>query len=276
MTISFGSFAQDINIGVPSKAESTPEKTPDENAIYNTAGLQVQPEYPGGITAFLAFIDSKIDKTELDAGVTARVYASFIIEADGSLTNIKILRESGYGLGKTVENALKQSKMRWLPGKINGKPVRTSFNLPVTIKNDIAKQEKKDDDGDLITVTDNPYDRDLVKSPDAGEDNTIYNNAGIQVQPEYPGGKTAFNDFILSKIKIPQVPKDVKTLKVYMSFVVEKDGHLTDVKTVRDPGFDIGKEIEKAIRQSPKWKPGIQNGKPIRTHYNLPVTINFK
>lgn len=274
IAVTFGSYAQDINIAVPERtSEST---TPDKNTIYSTASLQVQPDFPGGITTFLSYIDSKIDKTEIDAGLRARVYVSFIIEADGSLTNIKILRDPGYDLGKAVENALKQAKIKWSPGMIDGKSVRTLFNLPVTITNDKAKQENKIVEEKTITVTNNPYDRDLVKSPDAGEDNTIYSMAGIQVIPEYPGGKSAFNDFILSKIKKPEVPKDVKTLKVYMSFVVEKDGSLTDVKTVKDAGYDIGKEINKVIRKSPKWNPGIQNGKPIRVHYNLPVTIDFK
>lgn len=273
MTISFSSFAQEINIGMRQSAEPEPQSIPDENTVYNTAGLTVQADYPGGISALLAYIDSKIQKKELDANVSAKVYVSFIIEADGSLTDIKTVRDSGYGLGKSVENALKQSTVKWLPGKINGKPVRTRFNLPVTIKNDIAQETKF---GDELIAVRNGYTGDLEKSPDAGEGNTIYNIAGIQIPPNYPDGNIAFKDFILSKIKITEVPKDVKMLKAYVSFVVEKDGMLTDIKTLRDPGFGIGKELERAISQSPKWNPGVQNGKPVRTRYNLPIAINFK
>ncbi|MBC7438691.1 MAG: energy transducer TonB, partial [Flavobacterium sp.] len=58
-----------------------------------------------------------------------------------------------------------------------------------------------------------------------------------------------------------------------VQFVVEKDGKLTDIKILRDLGFGTGKEAIRVLNSSPKWKPGIQNGRPVRVLYNLPISI---
>ncbi len=58
-----------------------------------------------------------------------------------------------------------------------------------------------------------------------------------------------------------------------MSFVVEKDGSLTDIKVVRDIGFGSGKEGERVLRKSPRWTPAEQNGKKVRCSYIIPIVI---
>jgi len=104
-----------------------------DNQVYNTAGLQVQPNYPGGIAAFLTYVNKNFRIPEIEQDMQAKIYVSFVIEKDGSLTAIKVLRDPGYGLGKEAERVLKSSKIKWSPGIQNGKPVRAAFNLPITI-----------------------------------------------------------------------------------------------------------------------------------------------
>ncbi len=58
-----------------------------------------------------------------------------------------------------------------------------------------------------------------------------------------------------------------------LGFVVEKDGTLTDIKVLRDPGYGIGKVAEKVLRSMPKWKPAVQNGRSVRSQFTLPITI---
>ena len=62
--------------------------------------------------------------------------------------------------------------------------------------------------------------------------------------------------------------------KVYVTFVVEKDGSLTDIKVIRDIGFGTGKEAIRVLKSSPKWTPGEKNGKKVRVLYSIPITIN--
>lgn len=115
-----------------------------------------------------------------------------------------------------------------------------------------------------------------LKKGDEAEDTSVHTTAGLQVQPDFPGGIDAFRGFVMKNFRIPEIDQDM-TARIYVSFVVEKDGTLTDVKAVRDPGFGLGKEAERVIKSNKvKWNPGIQNGKPVRTRFNLPVTINIK
>lgn len=105
-------------------------------------------------------------------------------------------------------------------------------------------------------------------------DNTVYNTAGIDVKPEFPSGINEFYKFIATNYVTP----NVKGLsgKVYVTFVIEKDGSLSDIKVLRDIGHGTGKEAIRVLELSPKWIPGEQNGKKVRCTYSLPIAINTK
>lgn len=100
------------------------------------------------------------------------------------------------------------------------------------------------------------------------EDNTIYN--AVEVKPDFPGGIQKFYEFVGKNYRAPE--EDIKG-KVYVQFVVEKDGSLTDIKVVRDIGYGTGAEAIRVLKKSPKWKPGVQNGRPVRVLYSLPISI---
>ncbi|MGE4348010.1 MAG: energy transducer TonB, partial [Flavobacteriaceae bacterium] len=57
---------------------------------------------------------------------------------------------------------------------------------------------------------------------------------------------------------------------------VETDGSLTDIKVIRDLGYGTGAEAVRVLKKSKKWKPGTQNGKPVRVKYTLPISINIQ
>lgn len=96
----------------------------------------------------------------------------------------------------------------------------------------------------------------------------------IEKQPEYPGGLKNFYQYLGNSIRYPkQAYKDKVGGQVVLSFVVEKDGSLTNAKVVRGVRDDIDTEAIRVIMQSPKWNPGIQNGKPVRVKYN--INVNF-
>ena len=103
------------------------------------------------------------------------------------------------------------------------------------------------------------------------EDNQIYNTAGIEVKPDFPGGIEKFYKFVGNNYQTPE--EEGLKGKVYVTFVVEKDGSLTDIKVIRDIGYGTGKEAIRVLKKCPKWKPGEQNGKTVRVLYSLPITI---
>ena len=103
------------------------------------------------------------------------------------------------------------------------------------------------------------------------EDNSIYNTAGIEVKPDFPGGMEKFYKFVGKNYQVPE--EEGLKGKVFVSFVVEKDGSLTDIKVIRDIGYGTGKEAIRVLRSCPKWNPGEQNGKKVRVLYSLPINI---
>ncbi|UOK43855.1 MULTISPECIES: energy transducer TonB [Flavobacterium] len=96
--------------------------------------LEVMPQYPGGVAAFLNTVGKKFKTPEVDENVKLlRVIVYFVIEKDGTLSNIKVTKDPGYNLGKEAERVLKSINTKWTPGYKNGKPVRTAYTLPITV-----------------------------------------------------------------------------------------------------------------------------------------------
>lgn len=107
-------------------------KKPEGTVI--TALLDKQPEYPGGINKFYEYVGNNFEKPEMDETENISVYVAFVIEKDGSMTDVKVLRNPGYGLGKEAIRVLKSLRTKWKPGIKDGQPVRTQFTLPITVK----------------------------------------------------------------------------------------------------------------------------------------------
>jgi protein TonB len=101
-----------------------------------------------------------------------------------------------------------------------------------------------------------------------------YTLAGIEVKPEFPGGLEEFYNYVATNYKMPK--KTGLRGRVYMSFVIDKDGSITDVKILRDIGYGTGEEAKRVLENSPKWNPGMQQGKNVRVQYSLPITISTK
>ena len=103
-------------------------------------------------------------------------------------------------------------------------------------------------------------------------DESIYSAAGIDVKPEYPGGMERFYKLIGSNFHVP-TDKNFIPGRVYVKFVIEKDGSLSDIKVIRHLGFETDKEAIRVLNLSEKWLPAEQNGKKVRCSYVLPIAI---
>ncbi|WP_442787343.1 energy transducer TonB [Flavobacterium suncheonense] len=107
--------------------------------------------------------------------------------------------------------------------------------------------------------------------------NTVETTATLERQPLYPGGLGKFVKDVSEKFKTPELETDAKTLKVLVNFVIEKDGTLSNIKVIRDPGHNLGKEALRVLNSmKTKWSPGYKNGEPVRTSFNLPIVINIQ
>lgn len=102
-----------------------------ENQIYTFEELDKLPEFAGGMDKFHQYV-TKNFKIESDENINGKVIVSFIVEKDGSLTNIKILKDLGYGSGKEAERILKNCP-RWKPAEKNGQTVRVFLSVPLKV-----------------------------------------------------------------------------------------------------------------------------------------------
>lgn len=95
----------------------------------------------------------------------------------------------------------------------------------------------------------------VIAEPSNTDPDFIYDAALIDKLPEFPGGNMALNAFIRSEVKTPKINDGPKTIKAYTSFVIEKDGKITNVKLLKDPEYNISEEVIRVMQISPKWKP---------------------
>ncbi|UMY66718.1 MULTISPECIES: energy transducer TonB [unclassified Flavobacterium] len=90
--------------------------------------------------------------------------------------------------------------------------------------------------------------------------------------PEFPGGTKAFYDFVRKNFRIPE-EADTLSVKLFVTFVVEKDGSTTDVRVKGSPLASLDQAVLDLLAKSPKWKPAKQNGRPVRVQYAFPLVL---
>ena len=95
-----------------------------------------------------------------------------------------------------------------------------------------------------------------------------------RIYPSFPGGMIMFYKYVGNNFKVPEGFKGKG--KIYLKFFIEKDGSLTEIEIIRDLGFGLGDEAVRILKESPKWIPGLENGKPARMMYSLPIMIESK
>lgn len=98
----------------------------------------------------------------------------------------------------------------------------------------------------------------------------------VEEEPEFPGGMEALYKYLGESIKYPQLAKENNIEgKVYVTFVVEKDGSIANPRILRDIGGGCGNEAIRVVKAMPKWKAGKQRGKNVRVQFNLPVSFKL-
>ncbi|MES2268464.1 MAG: TonB family protein [Bacteroidota bacterium] len=99
----------------------------------------------------------------------------------------------------------------------------------------------------------------------------------VDVSPSFPGGEAKFFNFIAQNVKYPEMGRENNVQgKVILTFIIEKDGTITDIKVVRGIGRSFEQEAIRVISKSPKWMPGLINGRPVRVQYSVPINFSIK
>jgi len=108
-------------------------------------------------------------------------------------------------------------------------------------------------------------------------EDTIYNTYSIEVQPEFPGGEVALYNFLSENIKYPRMAIEANIQgTAIISFVVEKDGNLSNIRVERAPDNLLSDEAMRVVSAMPRWIPGNQGGRPFRVAFYLPVKFKLE
>ena len=205
------------------------------------------PNFPGGATALMEYISERLvyPREAKNAGVEGSVFIGVVVMEDGSLACAKVLKGLGYGCDEAALEVF-EGMPRWMPAVNRGQAIRYPYEVPVIFghKQEIVEQE-------IIHIVEN--------------------------MPEYPGGFDAMSDFISANLVYPLEAKDAAIEgRVFVGFVVEKDGAVSSIKLLRGIGYGCDEAAMDVVRKMPKWKPAMQRGKPVRIEYMFPVKFELE
>jgi protein TonB len=114
-----------------------------------------------------------------------------------------------------------------------------------------------------------------VGTETSGPDNTVHPSFGLDVMPAPIGGDAAWAKFLNKNLRFPSVAQEEGIGgKVLLSFIIEKDGHLSNITVDSGAGHGFDEEAMRVLKLAKAWKPGMQNGQAVRVKYSIP--INFQ
>ena len=137
------------------------------------------------------------------------------------------------------------------------------FSMTIT-KNVISQEDVKPVDTKIV----------IIEEPLQKADTDIF--PVVEKMPEFPGGQKAMMNFLVENIKYPEnARKEGISGRVFITYVVEKDGKISNIKLLRGFHPDCDKEALRVVSLMPDWKPGTEKGKPVRVQFNLPIKFNL-
>lgn len=234
--------------------------TSTKDTVYQIA--EEMPEFPGGVEALMDYVGRNVKYPEeaKDKEIQGRVFVSFVIEKDGSVNEVKVLRGIGGGCDEEAVRVIK-AMPKWTPGKQKGKPVRVNYQIPINFKLDDGQLPVKKSDGRKVDM-----------KPDK---NGVYQI--VEEMPMFPGGEQAMLDYVSKNVVYPEeaINKGIAG-RVFVSFIVEKDGSVNEVEVMRGIGGGCDEEAVRVVKSMPKWKPGKMKGKPVRVSYMMPIIFKLQ
>ncbi len=217
-----------------------PVEINDSNHVYQY--VEEQPEFPGGMLAMRMFLQKNIvyPQLEKESGIQGKVFIEFIVDKDGSVTDVEVRKgvPGGPGLEKEAVRVVKLMP-NWKPGKMSGKPVRVKYMLPVSFRLDGG-----------IPVPGN-------------------------INARFPGGKQAMDDYFRKNLVYPaKAKKKKKEGVVSLTALIGSNGKILDVIVTEGIGMGCDEEAVRLVKAMPGWEPAKQDGKLIESKEM--IRVEFK
>lgn len=239
--------------------------------------VEEMPVFPGGTEAMNKFLaeNVKYPVTAQENGIQGRVICSMIINVDGSISEVQVVRGVDPSLDKEAIRVIK-SMPNWTPGKQSGKVVSVRYTLPVVFRlssgdDSLLTKEEQRELANRGEVNELVIESKAKKAQNADEVFVVVEN-----NPEFPSGTDGLMKFISENVKYPAEAQEKGIQgRVICTFIIGKDGSVSDVQVVRgvDPLLDA--EAVRVLSSMPNWKPGKQRGQEVAVRYTFPVVFRL-
>ena len=244
-----------------------PDKTqPGKERSYQVFMVVEQmPQFPGGMAALIKYLNNNVHypKSEEASGTEGRVMVQFIVETDGSISEVQIQK----GLGEAFDTEavrVVSSMPKWKPGMQRGEKVRVRYLLPITfratgstaggVKESITSQQADSQSDSVQTVF------------------TV-----VEQMPQFPGGETALMKYLADNLRYPiRAQENGIQGIVHVQFAVDEEGRIPFAKVMKSVDKDLDAEALRVVKSMPQWIPGMQRGRKVKVLMNLPVVFRLK
>ncbi|HKK09320.1 MAG TPA: energy transducer TonB, partial [Bacteroidales bacterium] len=224
-----------------------------------------------GSQTYQEYLNSEIQYPEEAKvnNVSGIVYAYFEIDRKGKVQNARIIDGISESFDKEVLDAIKNMP-DWEPVISMGKPLVMQILMPisftqVTDESDVKKFKQR------VGIPLNVVNDEAKYTGDKKKPYVV-----VDEQPKFPGGEQALIQYLSNNIEYPQEAQDAGVQgTVYVQFIVEADGSITNAKVLRGIYEGCDKEALEVVENMPDWKPGKKDGEAVRTQFNMPIRFTL-
>lgn len=244
--------------------------TGDDDDIFDV--VEEMPVFPGGQTGLMEFIAKNLRypvKAQKE-GIQGRVIARFIVEKDGSVSNLAVARRSASSELDAEAIRVLSTMPKWTPGKQRGKEVRVKYTVPIAFKLSGPEVEEIKDSKLMEVVVVGYAPKDDIITPEV-----VLESA--EIMPKYPGGASGLMSYLARNIKYPFDAQQSKTQgRVVIQMIVNKDGHVISPKVIQSVSPSLDAEAIRVVMGMPRWEPGKNDGQTVAVQYTLPITFKLQ
>jgi TonB family protein len=234
---------------------SEPRRNEKGEVIYDIT--KEMPSFPGGADKLKSYFEENLQYPAIDKqnGTQGRVICQFIVNKDGSISNIVVARSLSPTADKESIRII-ESMPKWIPGKHDGKNVNILYTV-----------------GIYFRLPPEPTPKDTIAEVDTTR---VYEAA--EVMPSFPGGNAALMNHIQSHLKYPTLEgcEQGTQGRFIGQFVVNRDGSISDIVVKRSLTPTMDKEALRVIQSMPKWIPGKQDGVNVKVRYAIPIVFGIQ
>ena len=204
---------------------------------------------------------TRIPKEAVEAGADGTAVIEVVVYADGSVSDLVLVEDPGYGMGEVAMKSIKKLNKQWKPGEHFGEQVSVRMKIPVPfVLPEVEVEEAPVAAPDVYRVVD------VMPA---------YEGCGTQSDPK----NCTFTKVMAYMTENLKYPAEAKSANVEgttrAKFVVGIDGSISDVAVVDGLGHGCDEEVVRLISQMPNWSPGVQDGKAVKVEMELPVTFKL-